>query len=62
MNTGSRSAVASVSASIAPSRSFSASGPANAFRTVTRWSSAKPTSSAIGSEAIRALASSASVK
>ena len=34
----------------------------NAFWTVTCWSSANPTSSAIGSEAISALASSESVK
>jgi hypothetical protein len=61
-NTGSRSADASVAASIAPSRSLSASGPWNAFITVTRWSSSNPTSSAIGSDAIRALASSDSVK
>src|ERR671921_1334059 len=61
-NTGSRSADASVAASIAPRRCFSASGPSNAFITVTRWSSSNPTSRAIGSEAIRALASSDSVK
>jgi hypothetical protein len=47
---------------MAPSRSFSASGPRKAFITVTRWSSSKPTSSAIGSAAIRAFASSDSVK
>jgi hypothetical protein len=51
-----------VSASIEPSRCFSASGPSKAFRTVMRWSSANPTSSAIGSLAISALASSESVK
>src|SRR3954468_23382870 len=61
-NTGSRSAVASVSASIDPRRSLSTSGPENAFCTVTCWSSANPTSSAIGSFAISALASSLSVK
>ena len=60
--TGSRSADASVAASSAPSRSRSTSGPANAFWTETCWSSAKPISSAIGSEAISALASSDSVK
>src|SRR3954468_4797687 len=60
--TGSRSADASVSASIEPSRSFRSSGPANAFCTVICWSSTNPTSSAIGSLAISRLASSESVK
>ena len=45
-----------------PSRSRSTSGPANAFCTVTCWSSAKPTSSASGSSTSSALASSESVK
>jgi hypothetical protein len=45
-----------------PSRSRSFSGPRKACCTVIRWSSANPTSSAIGSEAISALASSESVK
>src|SRR3954452_17353478 len=61
-NTASRSAAANVAASSDPSRSRSASGPENAFCTGTCWSSAKPTSSAIGSSAISALASSESVK
>ena len=61
-NTGSRSAAASVAASIEPRRSLSASGPENAFWTETCWSSAKPMSNAIGSEAMSALASSESVK
>jgi hypothetical protein len=51
-----------VAASSAPRRSRSANGPVNAFCTVTRWSSSKPTSNAIESEAISALASSESVK
>jgi hypothetical protein len=38
------------------------SGPSNAFWTVICWSSANPTSSAIGSDAISAFASSESVK
>src|SRR3954447_20816283 len=61
-NTGSRSAEASVAASIEPSRSFRSSGPENAFWTVICWSSTKPTSSAIGSVAMSWLASSESVK
>src|SRR3954449_6875819 len=59
---GSRSAEASVAASREPRRSRSASGPEKAFWTETCWSSAKPTSSAIGSEAISVFASSESVK
>jgi len=52
----------SAAASRVPTRSRSASGPANAFWTVTCWSSAKPISSAIGSLAISSLDSSDSVK
>src|SRR5436190_10696160 len=59
---GSRSAVARASGSSVPRRSFSTSGPENAFCTGTCWSSAKPTSRAIGSEAISSFASSESVK
>jgi hypothetical protein len=59
---GSRSADAIAAASSVPRRSRSASGPEKAFWTVTCWSRAKPMSSAIGSEAMRALASSDSVK
>src|SRR4051794_3213067 len=61
-NTGSRSASASVAASIDPRRSLRSSGPANAFWTVICWSSTKPTSRAIGSVAMRRFASSESVK
>src|SRR5919202_594379 len=60
--TGSRSAWPSGAASSAPSRSRRASGPEKAFCTGTCWSSAKPISRAIGSEAMRAFASSESVK
>ncbi len=45
-----------------PARSFSTSGPANAFWTGTCWSIANPTSSANGSLAMSAQASGSSVK
>ena len=45
-----------------PSRRSSSSGPLNAFCTVTCWSSAKPISSATGSRASSAFASSSPVK
>src|SRR4051794_5584991 len=61
-NSGSRSAAATAAGSSVPRRSLSTSGPANAFVTVTCWSSAKPTRSAKGSVAISALAASSSVK
>src|SRR5262245_7654511 len=59
---GSRSAAAIAAGSSEPRRSSSTYGPENAFWTVTCWSSAKPISSAIGSVAMSALASSESVK
>src|SRR5215213_5587004 len=59
--TGSRSVAASRPASSVPTRSLIASGPENAFWTVTCWSSAKPISSASGSRAISSLAASESV-